>query len=467
MSTAEQLNQSNLKRTISTPGAIGVAFNQIVGGGIVSLTGVAIALTGGGVSVAFAIAVTTIIIVSIPYAAIGSAMPAVGGVYTYSSRLIHPGAGYVALFVNFLAQSSIGLYGLSAGQYMQSLNPAFHETVVAVVIIVAFFLANTAGAVIGSRVGLVLSLIMLAAFATFIAVGLQSVDWVNYPPVLPDGFGNLLEAAALLTFATGGATVVVELGGEMKNPGRAIPISLIGGTALAGGMYILIALVSAGVLPISEVADQPLSIVGREFLPTGAWVFFIIGGAMVAVVSTMNSQMLTGTKSLLAAIDDGWFPKWLGAVSGRFGTPHWLLTILLLLGLAPVLAGVPLGELASAVSGAAQLIFVFVLVSSLRLRALRPEMHRAAPFKLGLRTHWVLVTLGSAISLYQCYLLVSTGVSTPVLVAIGALAAAAAVWAVIRYPHVKRTLEARRLHTGSTWALEQPLSPTHNPDEVT
>lgn len=451
MSTTEDLNQLNLKKTISTTGAMGIAFNQIVGGGIVSLTGVAIAMTGGGVSVGYAIAVVTILIVSLPYAAIGSAMPAVGGVYTYSSKLLHPALGYVGLFVNFLAQASLGLYGIAAGQYMHTLNPWFNETVVAVVIILAFFLANTAGAVIGTRVGLVMSVMMLLGFGIFIIMGLQSVDWVNYPPVLPNGFGSLIQAAALLTFATGGATVVVELGGEMKNPGRAIPVSMIGGTILAGFMYVLIALVAAGVLPIEEVANQPLSIVGKEFLPAGAWVFFIIGGAMFAVISTMNSQLLTGTKSLLAAIDDGWFPKGLGRVNKRFGTPHFLLIILLVIGLAPVVAGVPLDVLANAVSGIAQLIFVFVLIASLRLRYLRPDLHQKAPFKLPAWLHWILAILGTLICAYQSYLLLSSGVSSGVLIAAGILAALALIWGIIRYPKVKATLEERRKNTGSIW----------------
>lgn len=430
---------------------MGVAFNQIVGGGIVALTGVAIGLTGGGVSIAFIIAIFSVLIVSAPYAAIGSAMPAVGGVYTYSARLIHPWAGYGGLFVNFLAQSSLGLYGVAAGQYMHSLNPWFNETAVAVILIVGFFLANSAGAVIGSRVGLVMSFVMLAGFAVFIIAGLGSVDWVNYPPVLPNGFGNLIQAAALLTFATGGATVVVELGGELKNPGRAIPIAMFGGTILAGFMYVLIALVAAGVLPIDQVAYQPLSVVGKEFLPPAAWTFFILGGAMFAVISTMNSQMLSGTKSLLAAIDDGWLPKGLGAVNKRFGTPHWLLVILLVLGLAPVIANVPLDVLASAVSGIAQLLFIFILIASLRLRYVRPDLHEKALFKLPAGLHWVLVAAGVAISLFQSYLLLSSGVTTPVLITAGIIAAIALVWGIIRYPTVKRTLEARRVNTGSTW----------------
>ena len=41
--SAGTLNQENLKRTITTPQALGISFHQIVGGGVVSLTGVAIA----------------------------------------------------------------------------------------------------------------------------------------------------------------------------------------------------------------------------------------------------------------------------------------------------------------------------------------------------------------------------------------------------------------------------------------
>lgn len=452
MSSTEQLNQHNLKKTVSTPAAITVAFNQIVGGGIVSLTGVAIALTGGGVSIAFLIAILTIIIVSLPYAAIGSAMPTVGGVYSYATRLIHPTAGYFSLFIHLLVQISIGLYGISAGAYMNALNPEFFDTtVVAVVIVVAFWLANTAGAVIGARVSLVMSVLMIIGFGIFIVVGLMNVDWVNYPPVLPNGFSSLIQAAALLTFATGGATVVVELGGEMKNPGRAIPIAMIGGTFIAGLMYIAIALVAAGVLPIDQVAGQLLNVVAGEFLPKAAWIFFILGGAMVALISTLNSQMLTSTKSFVAAVDDGWLPQWLGAVNKRFGTPHWLLLMLLVVALTPVLTNLEIGEIGSAASAFAQIIFIFVLVASLRLRYVRPDLHAKAPFKMPAWLHWILVVLGIAICIYQSYLLFAMGVSNGVLIAVAILAVVALIWGFIRYPHVKRVLGARREATGSIW----------------
>jgi len=442
------VNQDNLKKTITTTQATGIAFNQIVGGGIVSLTGIAIAMTGGGVPIAFIIAAISIVIVSFPYAAIGSAMPVTGGAYTYGSRLLHPLAGYGNMVVMVLAQTSLGIYGIAAGQYMNSLNEWFNPTFVAVFLISFFYLANLLGAAIGARLGVIMSVIMLLGFGLFIVVGLLQVDWVNYPPILPEGFLALIEAAALLTFATGGATVIVELGGEMRTPGKSIPVAMIGGTLLAAVMYVLVAIVGVGVLPVEEVAGQPLSVVAREFLSPPAFVFFILGGAMVAVISTMNAQLLTGSKSLLAAVDDGWFPSKIGSVNKRFGTPHYLLSGLFIVGLLPTVFAVPLDILASSVAAVGQVIFIMVIICALRLRYAHPELHASAPFKLGLQTQWVLSVVGVVVCTYQGYLLLSSSMTAELGIILAVCLVVACAWGAIRYPHVKRVLAARKAATG-------------------
>jgi APA family basic amino acid/polyamine antiporter len=418
-----EFHQTKLKRTIGLPGALGISINQIIGGGIVSLTGAAIAMTGGGVSWAYGIAVSTIVLVAIPYAAMGSAMPVVGGAYTWPTRMLHPAVGFFSMWLFVLSQASISLYGLSAGTYLHALNPWFNEKAVAVVLVTIFFIANLMGSSISSRVGLVMLAIMLLGFFSFIAYGLAQVNWNMYPESLPNGFAKLLQAAALLTFATGGATGVAELGREMKRPGRDIPIAMIGGTALVGVVYVLIAIPAAGVLPIEQVAGEPLSTVAEHFMPHGLWLFFILGGAMFAIIGTLNAQMLWGSKSLLAACDDRWLPHWMGAVNKRFGTPHVLLTLLFIVGLVPAIAGIDISMIGSAASALTQIIFIVVLVSALRMRYVAPELQRAAPFKLGERTHWVLTIVAVPVCLYQTYLLVLD--FTP------AVWIAAAVWIVL------------------------------------
>lgn len=436
--TSANRNQDNLRRSISTSQAVGIAFNQVVGGGVVSLTGVAIALTGGGAPLAYILAAISIIIVSIPYAAIGSAMPVTGGGYTYVTRFVHPFAGYLNMCFSAMSQTSMALYGLVAGQYMHSLNPWFDPTIVALSMISFFYVANMLGAVVGARLAAIMMIVHIVAFLVFIAYGLWNVDWVNYPPLLPNGFAKLFQAAAMLTFATGGALTVVELGGELKHPSRAIPIAIFVGTLLAAVLYVGIAIAAAGILPIPQVANQPLSVVAAHFLPPAALHFFIIGGAIVAVVGSTNAQLLAGSKSMLAAVDDGWFPKRLGSVNRRFGTPHYLLTLFYLAGVLPVLLHFPLDMIASSVSAMVQMMFSVVIIAALRFRYLRPDLHEAAPFKLNLTVQWLLSIVGVIVCCVQTFLLLSqssSGQLLPILVIASVIMIG---WGMTRYPHVRR-----------------------------
>ena len=56
-----------------------VALKQVIGGGVIALTGVAIGLTGAGVPFAYALAAMTSIMAGIPFAIMSSAMPVTGG----------------------------------------------------------------------------------------------------------------------------------------------------------------------------------------------------------------------------------------------------------------------------------------------------------------------------------------------------------------------------------------------------
>lgn len=447
-STSVTLNQENLKRTITTPQALGIAFHQIVGGGVVSLTGVAIAMTGGGVPIAFIVAAVAVLIISIPLATLGASMPVVGGTYTYATKLVHPVMGFVNLWFFIIQMASLSLYGLAAGSYLNSLSTFFNPTVVCVVLITVFFIANLMGASFSARIGIVLAGIMLVAFGCFIVLGLLHVHWGAYPPVLPSGTLKLLQAAALLTFATGGGTVVAELGREMKKPGRTIPTAVIGGTAFAAVMYVLIAIPAAGILPIAKVAGEPLSVVAKSFMPPWLWYFFILGGAVVAVIGTMNAQMLWGSKSALAAVDDGWFPKKVGAVNKRFGTPHWLLCIMFVIGIVPAVAHIDISVIGSVASLIGQITFVIVIIASIRMRYLFPERYAQSPFRLPLWFHWTLTIVGIAVCGYQFYLL-TNGVTATVWIALAVWVALGVVVFAFRYRIAMRT-QAARIEEGET-----------------
>ncbi|MDI3388091.1 APC family permease [Streptomyces sp. B-S-A8] len=447
--------EANLKRSITLPQALGVSFHQIVGGGVIALMGVAIALTGGGAPLAFAMAAGMVIIYSLPVAVLGSAMPVTGGRYSYAARLISPSLGFTTMWFSVLVTIQLSLMALAGADYLHSLVPSVPARPLALGLITVFFLANLAGAAFSNRLGIVLAFVMLAAFLLYGFAGLPQVEWGTIGDVAPQGVGNLLTAAALLTFAVTGSTYVAELGREMKRPGRDIPLSMIGGIVLSAVLYVFLAIPSVGVLPVPDVAGKPMSVVADHILSPGVFAFFILGGALASVVGHMNSLLLTATKPVLAAIGDGWLPERLGAVNQRYGTPHWLLFGLYLIGAVPVLTGFSVAAIAGMVSVAATPMLAIMIISSCRLRSRYPDLYAAAPFRMPWRLHVATVALGTAVLAVQAYLLVDKLTGPAVVALVSWLLLGIAVWSA-RRGHAAAVVRARAAGGAGDAPAEQP-----------
>ncbi|MDQ8701158.1 APC family permease [Streptomyces sp. LHD-70] len=435
--------EANLKRSITLPQALGVSFHQIVGGGVIALMGVAIGLTGGGAPLAFAIAAAMVIVYSLPVAVLGSAMPVTGGRYSYAARLISPSMGFTTMWFSVLVTIQLSLMALAGADYLHSLVPSVPTRPLALGLITVFFLANLVGTAFSNRLGIVLAFVMLAAFLLYGFAGLPHVEWGTFADSAPHGTGNLLTAAAMLTFAITGSTYVAELGREMKRPGRDIPLSMIGGIVLAAVLYVFLAIPSVGTLPITEVAGKPMSVVADHILTPGGFTFFILGGALASVAGHMNSLLLTSTKPVLAAIGDGWLPTRLGAVNKRYGTPHWLLFGLYLIGAIPVLTGFSVASIAGMVSIAATPMLAIMIIASCRLRSRYPQQYEAAPFKLPWGLHLTTVLLGTAVLAVQAYLLLDKLTWPATVALVSWLAVGAGVW-LVRHKHANAVVRARQ-----------------------
>ncbi|MBF6842095.1 amino acid permease, partial [Acinetobacter baumannii] len=141
-------------------------------------------------------------------------------------------------------------YGLAAGQYLHSLVPAIDPVLIALAMLAIFFVVNLLGASTSSFVGIIIGVLMMSAFALFVVVGMFNIEWAVFAEPRPHGALELFKAAALLSFATRGGQVIAEMGDELKNPGRAIPIAALGGTLLSGLLYVVLAIPATGVLPL-------------------------------------------------------------------------------------------------------------------------------------------------------------------------------------------------------------------------
>ena len=139
-----------------------------------------------------------------------------------------------------------------------------------------------------------------------------------------------------------------------------------------------------GAVPAQTLLDskEPLISVGRLTIGKPGLLFFVIGGAILALITTLNALFIVGTKSLLMIVQDRLLPEWLGRLNPRFGTPHILLTIIWILSVAGIVSGFSLETLASYATLGVLIIFIPIQIASIRLPKLYPDRYRRSEFKL-------------------------------------------------------------------------------------
>ena len=427
--------EQNLKKVLGFKEVLSIAMGQTIGSGVMAMTGIAIGMTGRGVVLAYILSSIFVIFMSIPTMMMGSALPTTGGAYRYASRLGHPAAGLFYLIIYLAYNITLALFAISFADYMQSLIPGVPFKLCAAGILTLMYVANLFGMRWASRLQNLMVVVMVVAFAVFIINGVPQVNFDAFAEpgaLMPAGFVTLITTAGLLTFATGGANVVASLGGEMKNPGRDIPLGMALGTLAVGIVYAFLSLVAVGVLPVEQVANQNLSVVARQIMSQPLFVFFIVGGAMFAIATTLNSTMGWVTKPIMAACADGWLPKKLAVVNEKYGTPHILLTVFYFIGLIPILLSIDLSTLGTLGSGISLFMALVPMFSSYFLHKKYPDAVAAAPFKLKEKPAKVAITVALILCAIQSVLLFST-LSTNAIIASMVFAVVALIISVVAY----------------------------------
>jgi len=375
-----------LKRVLKLPTVIFIAIGFTIGGGVFVFTGIVFKITGPALPLAYGLAVIPVFISMMPLAMLGSAIPATGANYRYPSRMVSPGLAFVGVWVYAWAAffGQIPLYALGCAEYARALMPSVPSVPLAIGLVTFFYIINLLGIKLAARIQGILVIVLVSALIYFAYCGTIVIDAANFDSMMQKGPSNLMLGTALLTFTYFGANDIIELGGEIVNPSRVIPQAFFIALPAVMLLYLAVAASTVGALPGSVLnnAAEPLLRVARETTSNSGFVFFTLGGAVLALITTLNALFIIGTKSLLMIARDKLVPVKLGQLNQRFGTPHVFLTLAWLLAVLGIVSGFSLNTLASYAALGGMIIFLPVMVASIRLPTLYPEHYENAGFRL-------------------------------------------------------------------------------------
>ena len=367
-----------LQRTLSLPGAIAVSVGGMLSG-IFVLPGLAVGITGSSVWLAFLVAALCILPAVLSKSELATAMPKSGGTYVYIERAFGPLFGTIAgigLWLSLLLKSAFSLVGLSFYLYVLIEVDESYTKYIALLALLFILLLNVFGVKKVEKTQLVIVTISVLSLITIVFFGFNSFDSKLMEPVFSEGGSGFIAGVAFLYISYAGVTKIAAVAGEIKNPEKNLPRTMIISLLLITTVYVLVALVLVGNV------DQ--SVLSTDIKPIHT-LFQTIGGdyfgyfaAVVGVITLMsmaNSGVLASSRFPFAMAKDKMKPGFLGIVNSKFMTPvAAILTTSLLIGLAIVyLDVIKIAKLASAFK---VLMFIFNELSVIVLRETNAQWYK-------------------------------------------------------------------------------------------
>ena len=350
-----------LQRDLGLPSVLAISIGAMIGSGIFILPALALGIAGPAVILAYALAGLLVVPAALSKSEMATAMPEAGGTYIYIERGMGPLLGTIAGVGTWFSLSFKGALALVGGVPYLLLLFDLPLKPVALGLAALLILVNMVGAKQTGRLQVAIVVVMLAALGWFAAGSAPSVQSANYADFFADGIGGLLAATGLVFVSYAGVTKVASVAEEVENPGRNIPLGILGSLAFTTLLYVGIVAVLVGVTEPGAVAGSltPVAVAAEATLGR-AGVVAVILAAILALVSTANAGILSSSRYPFAMSRDSLAPPSLSAISERFGTPVTSITLtgavlLVLIAFVPILE---IAKLASAFQ-----IMVFGLVN--------------------------------------------------------------------------------------------------------
>lgn len=328
------------KGTLGRSDLYSIGVGQAVGSGVLTLIGPAILLTGQSAWLAYVVACVVGFFMIAPLPWICSTLRISGGFYSVVAGLAgEKAAGMYA--VGFLPQTiNLATYAVAIGMYANSIFPILNAKWFGIMALSLFLVINLFGVNVMAKVQKILVVVLLACLAMFIVIGCMNISNpvfdIGRPDFFSGGGGGFFSAIMLYVYSTNGYSCIMNYGKQSKNAQKDVPRALLYCVPTLAVVYGGVALVASGVLPLDQVAGQPLTYVAQTVLNNALFVVFMIGGPLMALSSSINSTISNNCIPVAQSCDDGWLPKsW--AARNRYGVAWKLMIFTYLMGCLPVL----------------------------------------------------------------------------------------------------------------------------------
>ncbi len=409
----------HLRRTLTAFDLTLLGIGAIIGTGIFVLTGTAAANQAGpAITLSYVLAGLACGFAALCYAEFAAMIPIAGSAYAYAyatlGEIIAWMIGWDLILEYAVASMTVSIgwsgyfqrilagFGWGLPAWMCAAPGTMPGAVInlpAILIVLAITTLLVIGIRESVRFNAVIVTIKLAAVLFFIVAGFKFVKPDNWSPFTPYGWSGVMAAAAVVFFAYIGFDAVSTTAEETKNPARDLPIGIIASLVICTVLYIVVAGILAGIMPVAQYRTSAAALPGVPIVPLAEstsflnapvayalhvigldWSALLISAGAVAGITSVLLVMLMGQPRIFFSMSrDRLLPAAVSKVHPRFGTPY-VTTIITGVVVAFFAAIIPINVVGEMTSIGTLFAFVVVCSAVMTLRVKRPDAHR--PFRV-------------------------------------------------------------------------------------
>jgi APA family basic amino acid/polyamine antiporter len=409
MPTPEKAKTPDLVRELNVWHAIAIVAGTIIGSGIFRVPGEMMKDVGsaGGVYLVWIVGGLLSFFGAMTYAELGAIKPWAGGEYVYVRDAYGSLPGFLYAWTWFLIAKPASIATITTGMVdvlgtlprLGFLSTVFfswrifkghtldvawgHFVAIAATVVISAL--NYIGVKKAGAFQLVLTSLKVFMIAAIMAIGFSSATgaWSNFGTSFPGakgGMAGFMAALVAALWAYDGWNDLNMVSGEVRDPGRSIPLALIAGVGIVAILYMGINGAVQYVMPAAAIAGSKVPASLATQIAVGRWGAILVSlGMALSMLVTLNGTIMSGGRVPFAVARDGYFFKALAEVHPRFHTPSPAIVVQAAMAIVLLLIGGAFKDLL-ALAIFAEWLFYMVAASTIFIFRVR-EPHTPRPYR--------------------------------------------------------------------------------------
>ena len=362
------------KKKLNLVEVISMAVGTMIGASIFSIFGLGAKIAGNDLPEAFILSGIYALVVAYSYAILGGKIISNAGPIAFILKglgdSITTGALSILMWLSYVISIALFVKGF-AGYLLPFIHIKPTPMTIGIVeaIVISFFTAlNFFGSKAVGKAEFYIVLIKLSILLVFILGGFMTINWNMVKPDFDSSHINgLLNASIIFFLSYMGFGLITNASENIKNPRKNVPRAIYISILFVMLFYVLISVVTIGNLPLPDIIkaqENALAIAAKPFLGNFGFILITIG-ALFFISSALNATLFGGANIAYSLAKDGELPEsferkvWFKSIEGLYITASLGLLFALFF---------DLGAIASIMSTIFTVIYIFVLISHLKLR---------------------------------------------------------------------------------------------------